>query len=94
MKISAEAADRNRKLINKIKEGWEKETKTPLQYFKEIKEVSKESFALALAPSNSMFDRGTYVPGDGEVIQEPRPGSQDHLNHKSKGLLSHEHKNS
>ena len=94
MKISAEAADRNRKLINTIKEGWEKETKTPLQYFKEIKEVSRESLALALVPSNNMFERGTYVPGDGDVKQQFRPGSQDHLKHKSKGLLSHEHKDS
>ena len=94
MKISAEAADRNRKLINKIKEGWEKETKIPLEYFKEIKEVSKEVFAVATVPNNNMFDRGTYVPGDGEVVQGYRPGSQDHLNYKSKGLLSHEHKDS
>jgi hypothetical protein len=94
MKISAEAADRNRKLINKIKAGWDKETKTPLQYFTEIKEVSKESLALATLPNNNMFERGTYVPGDGEVVQGYRPGSQDHLNYKSKGLLSDEHKNS
>ena len=94
MKISAEAADRNLKLINRIKKGWEEGTKTPLEYFKEIEEVSKEVFAVATVPNNNMFERGTYVPGDGDIKQQFRPGSQDHLKHKSKGLLSHEHKNS
>ncbi|CAB4133026.1 hypothetical protein UFOVP252_38 [uncultured Caudovirales phage] len=94
MKISAEAADRNLKLINRIKKGWEEGTKTPLEYFKEIEEVSKEVFAVATVPNNNMFERGTYVPGDGDTKQQFRPGSQDHLKHKSKGLLSHEHKDS
>jgi len=95
MKISPEAANRNLELINKLKAKWEKEEKkTTLEYFKEIKEVSKEEFKLATLPNNNMFERGTYVPGDGEVKQQLRPGSQDHLKHKSKGLGTHEYKNS
>ena len=93
MKISSEAADRNRELINKLKAKWEvEEKKSPLQYFQEIKEVSKESFAVAASPNDNMFDRGTYKPGQGEVMQPERVGSQDHLKYKSKGSLSHEHK--
>lgn len=33
----------------------------------------------ATMPTNNLFDRDTYRPGDGEVIGSPRPGSQDAL---------------
>jgi hypothetical protein len=66
--------------------------KSPLQYFKEIKELSKKSFAVATSPNDNMFDRGVYKPGEGEVMQPTRIGSQDHLKYKSKGLLPHENK--
>lgn len=39
----------------------------------------------ALPPSNDLFKRGTYVPGDGERMQSGRPGADDHLKIKSRG---------
>jgi hypothetical protein len=62
--------------------------RTPLQYFKEIKEVSKEALMFASAPSNNMFERGNYRTGDGDYVQPLRPGSEDHKQWKSRGLLS------
>lgn len=68
--------------------------KPPLQYFKEIEKLSKESFEIATSPNDNMFDRGVYKPGQGDVMQPSRSGSQDHLKYKSKGLLPHENKSS
>jgi hypothetical protein len=62
--------------------------RTPLYYFKEIKEVSKEALMFAAAPSNNMFERGNYRTGDGDYVQPLRPGSEDHKQWKSRGLLS------
>jgi hypothetical protein len=93
MKISAEAEKRNRELINKLQAKWkEEEKKTTLEYFKEIQEVSRESFAIATLANDNMFERGIYKPGQGEVMQPARVGSEDHLKYKSKGLLKDEHK--
>jgi hypothetical protein len=93
MKISSEAADRNRELINKLQAKWkEEEKKKTLEYFKEIEEVSKESFAIATLANDNMFERGIYKPGQGEVIQPSRIGSEDHLKYKSKGLVKDEDK--
>jgi hypothetical protein len=39
----------------------------------------------ALSPSNDLFKRGVYVPGDGERMQSGRPGADDHLKYKSRG---------
>ena len=41
--------------------------------------------ALAAPPTNDLFERGVYVPGDGERMQSTRPGADDHLQYKSKG---------
>ena len=62
--------------------------RTPLQYFKEIGEITKSSFMFAQAPSNSMYERGTYKTGDGDFVSPIRPGADDHKQWKSKGLLS------
>lgn len=66
--------------------------KSPLQYFEEIKGLSKESFAIATSPNDNLFNRGAYKPGEGEAMQPTRVGSQDHLKYKSKGLVQHENK--
>lgn len=91
MKISAEAADANRKLINDIKTRWQKHEenmnkKSPLEYLDEIKEKTKVSFEIGVFPSESAFDRDVYRPGDGDMMQPARPGSMDHKKYKSKGL--------
>jgi hypothetical protein len=94
MKISSEAADQNRRLINKMQKEWKQEEqlgqgkniKTPLHYFKEIKEVTEESFEVGTYPVNNIFERGVYTLGYGDKVQPLRPGSQDFLKHKSKGL--------
>ena len=39
----------------------------------------------ALPPGDNLFNRGTYVPGDGERMQSGRPGADDHLKVKSRG---------
>ena len=62
--------------------------RTPLQYFKEIGEVTKSSFMFASVPSNSMYDRPNYKTGDGDFVSPIRPGANDHKQWKSKGLLS------
>lgn len=57
------------------------------------KPPQKESNALllptrpgqALPPGDNLFERGTYVPGDGERMQSGRPGADDHLKVKSRG---------
>lgn len=40
-----------------------------------------------MAPSagSNLFERGNYVPGDGERMQSGRPGADDHLKCKSRG---------
>jgi len=43
---------------------------------------------LAEAPSNDLFSRPVYVPGDGERMRSKRPGADDHLAFKSKGNLT------
>ena len=40
----------------------------------------------ALPPAANLFTRGTYVTGDGEVLQLNRPGSSDFLKWPSKGI--------
>ena len=62
--------------------------KTPLQYFKEISDVSREQFATPVPPQNSIHERGIYCTGDGDYVQPLRPGSQDHKRWKSRGLLA------
>ena len=89
MKISAEAADANRKLINEIKTRWQKHEenmnkKSPLEYLEEIKQTTEVSFEIGTFPTDSAFDRETYVPS--ETMQPVRPGSMDHKKYKSKGL--------
>jgi len=63
-------------------------SKTPLQYFKEIADVSREQFKVPVFPSNSIHERDTYRTGDGDYIQPPRPGSLDYKKCKSRGLLA------
>ena len=89
MKISAEAADANRKLINEIKTRWQKHEenmnkKSPLEYLEEIKQTTKVSFEIGAFPSESAFDREVYKPGDGDFVQATRPGAMDHKKYKSK----------
>ena len=91
MKISAQAADANRKLINEIRTRWQKHEEnmnkiSPLQYLEEIKEKTRVSFEIGAFPTESAFDRDTYKPGDGDIMQPARPGSMDHKKYKSKGL--------
>ena len=91
MKISAEAADANRKLINEIRTRWQKHEENmnkrcPLEYLEEIKEKTRVSFEIGVYPSESAFERETYKPGDGDIMQPARPGSMDHKKYKSKGL--------
>jgi hypothetical protein len=62
--------------------------KTPLEYFKEIGETTKASFAMPLPPKDNVHERSTYRTGDGDYIQPLRPGSQDHKKWKSRGLLA------
>lgn len=40
---------------------------------------------MAASANNNLFDRGTYVPGDGERMQSGRPGADDHLKVRSRG---------
>jgi hypothetical protein len=63
-------------------------SKTPLQYFKEISDVSRKQFELPVHPQNSIHERGTYRTGDGDYTQPLRPGSQDFKSCKSRGLLA------
>lgn len=91
MKISAEAANRNRELINDIKTRWQKHEenmnkKSPLEYLEEIKEKTRVSFEVGTYPGESAYERETYKPGDGDIMQPARPGSMDHKKYKSKGL--------
>jgi hypothetical protein len=88
MKISAEAADANRKLINDIKTRWQKHEenmnkRSPLEYLEEIKETTRVSFEIGTYPHDSAFDRETYVPS--ETMQPVRQGAMDHKKYKSKG---------
>jgi hypothetical protein len=39
----------------------------------------------ALPHGDNLFERGTYVPGDGERMQSGRPGADDHFKYKSRG---------
>lgn len=41
---------------------------------------------MALPPSNNLFTRGTYSPGDGEFGGFNRSGADDHLKFKSRGF--------
>jgi len=89
MKISAEAADRNRELINEIKTRWQNHEKnmnlkSPLEYLEEIKATTAVSFEIGTFPSESAFDREVYKPGDGDFVQATRPGAMDHKKYKSK----------
>ena len=89
MKILAEAADANRKLINDIKTRWQKHEenmnkRSPLEYLEEIKETTKVSFEIGTFPTEGAFDRDTYVPS--ETMQPVRQGAMDHKKYKSKGL--------
>jgi len=63
-------------------------SKTPLQYLKEITEVTTKSFEIAEVDSTNMFERGDYVVGDGDVLQPVRPGGLDFLKCPSRGLLT------
>ena len=63
-------------------------SKTPLQYFKEIADVSRKQFEIAVPPQNSVHKRNTYRTGDGDYVQPLRPGSQDHKLCRSRGLLA------
>lgn len=63
-------------------------SKTPLQYFKEIQDVSRSQFAMPVPPQNSIHERDTYRTGDGDYVQPLRPGSQDHKLCRSRGLLA------
>lgn len=42
--------------------------------------------ALAAALGSDLFARGNYRTGDGDVVRALRPGANDHLQFKSKGL--------
>lgn len=42
--------------------------------------------ALAASPTNDLFARGAYRTGDGDVVRALRPGANDHLQFKSKGI--------
>jgi len=89
MKISAEAANRNKELINEIKTRWQNHEKnmnlkSPLEYLEEIKATTEASFEIGTFPSNSAFDRKTYKTGDGDLVQPTRPGAMDHKKYKSK----------
>ena len=53
---------------------------------KQLKEISRLEFLVAKKSTDSMFDRGVYRTGDGDVLQPRRPGSMDHLKWKSHGL--------
>ena len=63
-------------------------SKTPLQYFKEIADVSREQFEIPVHPTNSIHERNTYRTGDGDYVQPLRPGSQDYKLCRSRGLLA------
>jgi hypothetical protein len=63
-------------------------SKTPLQYFKEIEDVSRAQFAMPVPPQNSIHERDTYRTGDGDYVQPLRPGSQDYKLCRSRGLLA------
>jgi len=87
MKISVEATEENKKLINEIKTRWQKHEenmnkKSPLEYLDEIKATTKVSFEVAAFPHDSAFDRETYVPS--ETMNAVRPGAMDHKKYKSK----------
>lgn len=81
MKISQEANERNLKLIKETQEKWKDE-----KFLNNIYEEAKKSYAHTA--ENNYYNRATYRVGDGDNVQPVRPGSLDHLNHKSRGLLS------
>lgn len=56
-------------------------TLTPVKEY-----VVKPMSPTALPPSSDLFARGTYRTGDGDVIRALRPGADDHLKFRSKGL--------
>jgi hypothetical protein len=57
-----------------------------LSYLKEIIETTKLSFEKPTVANNNMFERDIYKSGDGDSARPVRPGSEDHLKYKSKGL--------
>ena len=59
--------------------------KNPAKYVRGGVVVNPKRPGQALPPTNDLFKRGTYVPGDGERMQSGRPGADDHLKIKSKG---------
>jgi len=63
-------------------------SKTPLQYFKEIADVSRAQFAMPVPAKDSIHERSIYRTGDGDYVQPLRPGSQDHKLCPSRGLLA------
>lgn len=63
-----------------------KKQKTPLEYFKEIQDVSREQFAVPVYNTTNKMQGDTYKRGDGDTIRAVRPGSMDFLQYKSKGL--------
>ena len=100
MKISSEAADANRELINKMQQKWKQEqsdermnvylqkvTKNTMEYFKEIQNVTTQSFEVPSKGTDNVFERQHYRTGDGDVIQPPRPGSLDFKKCSSKLFL-------
>jgi hypothetical protein len=59
--------------------------KNPARYVRGGAVLMTKRPGQVMAPSDNLFERGTYVPGDGERMQSGRPGADDHLKIKSRG---------
>jgi hypothetical protein len=59
--------------------------KNPPQYVRGGVVLMPKLPGMAEPPRNNLFERGTYVPGDGERMQSGRPGADDQLMIRSRG---------
>ena len=59
--------------------------KNPPRYVRGGAVLMQKRPGQVLPANNNLFERGTYVVGDGERMQSGRPGADDHLKIKSRG---------
>ena len=62
------------------------ESKTTLEYFKQIEDVPREQFVVPVYNTTNKMTSNVYRTGDGDTIQTLRPGALDFLQYKSKGI--------
>lgn len=89
--LSKRSAEENTKRVLRINQNnpahalAPRSDKNPAKYVRGGAVLMPKLPGQAMPPSDDLFRRPAYVPGDGERMQATRPGSEDFLNIKSVG---------